>query len=483
MVTAPPAPPAPPKAEISSRLEMTFGQPIRQRRATVFFRPILAIPQLVVLYFVNIAALVLVFLGWFAALFTGRLPESVATFVVGNLRWRARVEGYLFLLSDRYPPFSLQPAVDYPIDVVVQTGRLNRWSVLFRYFLAFPAALAVSLLSMGLSIFWIVTWVATLVKGTTPRSLFEANAAALRYSYRLLAYFYMLTSYYPSGVMGDEGLPLSAGLPSLGPQPGPPSSVGIPPAVPRWQPDGSPVVEAAMPPPPSSSQPQSTEAEDGASASPVPAGFGSQPAPAAQPPPAPPLPPPSLPPPYPAPAGADQLVDRWRLVLSAGARRLIVAFFVVGGLGFVAYIGAVVAVTSNRVTTANQANTAQHALVTAYKQLGVQSQSFVAATKACASSSGVAASQCLTSADALFVSDLQGYEHTVGSINFPSQVTTQVAAVTSATSAASAELQQLSQLGSDPQAYVSAARNSNLQVLFDHIDSTSRTLNSALIAL
>src|SRR5450631_3474983 len=136
-MVVPPAAPA--VAETSTPLQMAFGRSLPQRRVVVFFRPLLAIPQVVVLYFLNIAALVLVVLGWFAALFTGRLPESFASFLVGNLRWRSRVEAYLFLLTDQYPPFSLDMVPDYPVDVAVQTGRLNRWSVLFRYFLAIPA--------------------------------------------------------------------------------------------------------------------------------------------------------------------------------------------------------------------------------------------------------------------------------------------------------------------------------------------------------
>ena len=213
-------------AETSSPLQMAFGRSVRQRRVVVFFRPLLAVPQLVVLYFLNIAAVVLVFVGWFAALFTGRLPESFASFLLGYLRWRVRVEAYLFLLTDKYPPFSLDPAPDYPVDVAVQTGRLNRWSVLFRCFLAIPAALAVAFLAVGAAIFWIVTWVATLVKGEVPLPLFEANAAALRYENRLFAFFSMLTSVYPAEVMGDAApTPGTIVSPPSFPPPVVPSSV------------------------------------------------------------------------------------------------------------------------------------------------------------------------------------------------------------------------------------------------------------------
>lgn len=85
---------APASPELSTPFEMAFGPSVRQRRVTVFFRPLLVIPQVIVLYFVGIAAFVVVFLGWFAALFTGRLPDAFARFILGYLRWRARVDGY-----------------------------------------------------------------------------------------------------------------------------------------------------------------------------------------------------------------------------------------------------------------------------------------------------------------------------------------------------------------------------------------------------
>jgi hypothetical protein len=40
-------------------------------------------------------------------LFTGRWPEALRTFVVGVMRWATRVYAYLLLLTDQYPPFSL----------------------------------------------------------------------------------------------------------------------------------------------------------------------------------------------------------------------------------------------------------------------------------------------------------------------------------------------------------------------------------------
>jgi hypothetical protein len=43
----------------------------------------------------------------FAVLFTGRWPAGLRHFTLGVLRWWLRVEAYLLLLTDEYPPFTL----------------------------------------------------------------------------------------------------------------------------------------------------------------------------------------------------------------------------------------------------------------------------------------------------------------------------------------------------------------------------------------
>ncbi len=69
---------------------------------------LLAIPHVIVLAFLWIAAVVCMVIAWFAILFTGRFPRGLFDFVVGVYRWTLRVWAYAFLLTtDRYPPFAL----------------------------------------------------------------------------------------------------------------------------------------------------------------------------------------------------------------------------------------------------------------------------------------------------------------------------------------------------------------------------------------
>jgi hypothetical protein len=71
---------------------------------------LLAIPHLIVLAFLWLAALFVIVFAWFAILFTGRYPRGLFEFVVGVGRWTNRVTAYAFVLvTDQYPPFSLSP--------------------------------------------------------------------------------------------------------------------------------------------------------------------------------------------------------------------------------------------------------------------------------------------------------------------------------------------------------------------------------------
>jgi Domain of unknown function (DUF4389) len=69
---------------------------------------LLAVPHYIVLFFLDIGALVAVIVAWFAVLFTGRYPRGLFEFVEGVARWHNRVIGYaLTLVTDVYPPFRL----------------------------------------------------------------------------------------------------------------------------------------------------------------------------------------------------------------------------------------------------------------------------------------------------------------------------------------------------------------------------------------
>lgn len=69
---------------------------------------LLAFPHYVALLFVFLGAMVVWFLSFWAVLFTGKYPEGMRNYMVGVMRWATRVNAYVNLLTDDYPPFSLK---------------------------------------------------------------------------------------------------------------------------------------------------------------------------------------------------------------------------------------------------------------------------------------------------------------------------------------------------------------------------------------
>ena len=223
------------------RVDLVYAGTAPQGRLSVGFRIILAIPQIIVLYFLFLAVFFVAVIGWFAALFTGRLPEWAHGFISGVVRWSTRVGAYLFLLTDRYPPFSLDDE-DYPARPILPGpgGELNRWSVLFRFVLAVPGAAFMQIVEYGLTTpLLLVMWIVVLVTGSMPPTLYLAYAALLRYQARFHSWFGMLTSEYPWGMLGDRVPPGS--VPS-GPSP------PVVPAGPAPAPGGAPPYQAPPPP-------------------------------------------------------------------------------------------------------------------------------------------------------------------------------------------------------------------------------------------
>lgn len=78
-----------------------------RKRLTVAFRLLLVVPHVFALFFVLLAWFMTTVVGWFSILFTGSFPAGLHAFGTGALRWRLRVEAYMLLLVDDYPPFAL----------------------------------------------------------------------------------------------------------------------------------------------------------------------------------------------------------------------------------------------------------------------------------------------------------------------------------------------------------------------------------------
>jgi hypothetical protein len=290
----------------------------KRSRLTTFFRLILAIPHFIVVVFYLLAAEVVVIIAWFVLLFTGRYPQGMYDFVAGALRYGTRVCGYVFLLTDEYPPFSGDPAVSYPVDLSIAPpkAQYSRLKVLLRIVLIIPVYIISYAMQIVAQVGAVIAWFAIVILGRQPKGLQDMIVLGVSYQQRAMAYFMLLTEDWPpftdASTASVEAAPSFGALAATPPAAGPESPTSVPPGG-----YASPEREAAFPstraPLPGEPEPElgpPTAVEPLAPEPPAPPPEAEPPAPlAAAPPPAAPEPEPEPPAPEqpPAPTSGDPL--------------------------------------------------------------------------------------------------------------------------------------------------------------------------------
>jgi hypothetical protein len=92
--------------EPHTALNLTY--PGELNRWKPLYKWILAIPHYVVALALTVAAVGAVVIGFFAVVFTGEFPLGPRDFIVKAWRYGLRVQAYVGLLTDQYPPFALR---------------------------------------------------------------------------------------------------------------------------------------------------------------------------------------------------------------------------------------------------------------------------------------------------------------------------------------------------------------------------------------
>jgi hypothetical protein len=133
--------------------------------------------------------------SWLAILVRGRIPRWLFDFQVSLGRWFSRAFGYLFLLTDHYPPFEGDWVISYDVRY---PERLARWKLLFwKVITAIPHFIVLVFLDLGAAIVTVIAWFFILIAGRYPRGLFDYVAGVMRWNARVGAYVLSLTDEYP----------------------------------------------------------------------------------------------------------------------------------------------------------------------------------------------------------------------------------------------------------------------------------------------
>jgi hypothetical protein len=211
--TAPPPPPEPPPASTPAEPPPPDRYPVQvdaQRqdeyhRFLPLVKWLLAFPHYIVLFFLVIAVFFAKIIAFFAVLFTGRYPRGIFDFVLGVLRWSWRVNAYVYLLRDEYPPFSLDDDPSYPatLEIEYPEDGIDNWRPLVQWLLIIPYAIVAGVL---VSVAGIVAFIGVFVILFTkelPDGMFKLILIPYRWQFRGSAYMLFMVKRYPPFVWED----------------------------------------------------------------------------------------------------------------------------------------------------------------------------------------------------------------------------------------------------------------------------------------
>lgn len=185
-----------------------------RNRLTAFFRLIVAIPWLIVATIYAIAGMVVVFIAWFAILFTGRFPQGMYNFVGGILRFTQRVNAFMYLQTDEWPPFGLSEEPGYPVRIgfAPPAAKQSRLKTLFRIILLVPVMVMSYMFSLLVQGITVISWFTIVFRGYQPAAIHNALAFAMSWTTRASAYSMLMRDEYPP--VGDE-IPVDVDPPAI----------------------------------------------------------------------------------------------------------------------------------------------------------------------------------------------------------------------------------------------------------------------------
>jgi hypothetical protein len=168
----------------------------------------LLIPHYICLIFLWLTLVLATIGAFFVLLFTGRYPRGLFDWNVGVLRWSWRVSFYSYsaLGTDRYPPFTMGEAPDYPARLEIDYPEQQRRGLplIGWWLLGIPQYAIAGLLSgggryvggvVGLLVF--VVAMLLLFKNRFPRDVFDVIMGFNRWVVRVGAYGLLMTPQYP----------------------------------------------------------------------------------------------------------------------------------------------------------------------------------------------------------------------------------------------------------------------------------------------
>lgn len=176
----------------------------KRSRLTTFFRLITAIPHIIWLALYGIAAGFATIAAWFVLLFTAKFPQGLYDFLVGFHRYYTRVNAYIWLITDKFPPFNGNDDEEYAAHLVVgpPLEKYSRAKVFFRIILYIPFYIVAYVFTIALEVVAIIAWFAIVITGKEATGLQNALTYLFSFVTRTQVWYGLLTEDWPK--FGDD---------------------------------------------------------------------------------------------------------------------------------------------------------------------------------------------------------------------------------------------------------------------------------------
>jgi 2-(1,2-epoxy-1,2-dihydrophenyl)acetyl-CoA isomerase len=185
-------------------VRLSVADDLKRWRLTVALRWFLALPHLFVLGVWQYLLVPVGLVNWVIALVMGRPATGLSAWAARFVRLQTHVYAYVYLVSDRYPPFRGW-AGTYPVDLAIDPpGCQPRWKTLLRIVLVLPAWVLTTVLQYVLIVVALLGAIYALFMGRYPKGFRDLSAYTLRYSAQTWSYLLLLTDRYPTLASGVQ---------------------------------------------------------------------------------------------------------------------------------------------------------------------------------------------------------------------------------------------------------------------------------------
>jgi hypothetical protein len=126
--------------------------------------------------------------------FRQKYPRWWYDWYLNMTRFSTRIGAYGLLLRDEYPATDEEQAVHLDFAYPNVGTNLNRWLPLVKWALAIPHYIVLAFLLVGVIVAWVIAWFAIMFTGRYPRGLFDYMVGVMRWSLRVQAYAWLMTT-------------------------------------------------------------------------------------------------------------------------------------------------------------------------------------------------------------------------------------------------------------------------------------------------